>query len=112
MTEGSGCDELGLTNWAFQIARSKRQKRGPVWRGSMSAAVLAKRNIAVDQWGFDGRKLGRAHVFLPEQPIDRTSSGCRQEHTLGIHPPISLLDRPSADKHRPRRAQRHQFMRI
>ena len=77
----------------------------------MSAAVLSKGYIAIDQRSFDRRKSRRAHILLAQQFIDRSGRNSSQEHALRVHPAIALGS-SAADEDRPRRAQCNQFIGI
>src|SRR5882724_7690456 len=77
----------------------------------MSASMLPKCHVAVDQRRLGRRKLRSAHVLFAEKFVDGAGSSGSQEHALGIHPTIALRS-AAADEDRPRRAQRNQLVRI
>ena len=95
----------------MQVTASKGQECWPVGSRSMSARVLAKRQLSLYQGRFNRRKHGRSHVLLPQQLVDRTCANRSQKHSLGIDPAVSV--RGSArDEDRTRRAECDQFMGI
>jgi len=77
----------------------------------MSAAVLAKRDIAVDQRGLGGRKLCRAEIFLAQKSVHRTRADGGQKCALRVDPSIPL-SRSATDENGSRRAHRYQLVRI
>ena len=56
----------------------------------MTAAMLTKAYVAVDEGSLDLGKLRGSHAFLAEKLIDRRSRGGSQEHALGIYPSVAL----------------------
>jgi len=74
--------------------------------------MLAERHLAVYQRRFDGRKLRSSQVFFPEQLIHRAGANPGQEHSFGVHPAVAGGRGTGADEHRPRSAQRNEFVRI
>ena len=66
----------------------------------MSARVLAKRDVAIDERHLDGRKRRRTQILLPEKSVDRSSTRSREEHAFRIDPPIAV-DSAAADEYGP-----------
>ena len=77
----------------------------------MSAAVLAKRDIAVDERGLDRRKLSRAEIFLAQKSVHRTCANGGQKCALRVGPSVPLR-RSATDENGSRRAHRYQLVRI
>jgi len=61
-----------------QIAARKRNKRGPVWSGRVSAAMLAESDVSIDQRGLDRRKLRSPEILLAQQFVNRPRARGRQ----------------------------------
>ncbi len=61
-----------LSPRCMQIPAGKNKKRRPVRRGRVSAGVLAERQIAGDERGFDGRKLRGSQILLAQQLVNRS----------------------------------------
>ena len=78
----------------------------------MTAAVLTKAYVAVDEERLDLGKLRDSHAFLAETLIDRRSRGGSQEHALGIYPAVALGGSTGADKDRSGSAESNQFVRV
>jgi len=75
------------------------------------AAVLAERDVSIDQRRFDRRKFARPQVFLAEQFVNRPApSAARNIPLASAHP--SPLVAPGANKNRAGRAQRDELVRI
>ena len=78
----------------------------------MTAAVLTKGNVAVNQRGLHRRKLGGPKVCLAQQFVHGPSADRAQEHALCIDPRALHVLRTAADEHRPGGAESNQLMRI
>src|ERR1700680_679569 len=73
--------------------------------------MLAKSNVAIDQWGLYRRKLASSKIFLAKQSVHRTRRDCCEKHALWVRPPVRLRG-PTADKYWTRRAERDQVVGI
>ncbi len=90
----------------------EREERGPVGQRRVAAAMLAERNVAVDEGRFHRRKIRRPQILLPEERVNRTGADGGEEHALRVDPASFDLLGTDADEERPRCAQRNQFVRI
>ncbi len=95
----------------FRYRIGKRDERGPVGAGSVSAGVLAESDVAIDKRSFDRGEFGGSHIFLAEKFVDRTRAGSGEEHAFGVDPSIAF-GRARADEDGARRAESYQFVRV
>src|SRR5262249_18517682 len=61
----------------LNVAARKREEGRPVRAGRMTATVLAKGQVAVNQRRLDGRKLAGPHVLAAQKPVNRPGAHCR-----------------------------------
>src|SRR5262252_3755942 len=78
----------------------------------MTTRVLTKRDFAIDERCFHGRKLGCAQIFLAKQFVDRAGANPAKEHSLCVDPAAFDLLRAAADEDWPWRAESNEFMRV
>ena len=74
----------------MQVTPGKSEESGPAGNGRMAPGVLPETKVAIDQWGLDGRKVGRTKVFCAKQPVDRPGGDFGQEHPGRVGPTIAL----------------------
>ena len=96
----------------LEIPAGEIDKRGPVWTGRVSAAVLSPGNVAINQRGFDRWKCVSAEISSADQPVYRPRRNRCHEHPPLIYPLAFDFRRPGAEENRTRRTECDQFMRV
>src|ERR1700727_2371166 len=82
----------GWRSIRFDVTLRKRQECRPVWGSGVSGAVLAERDIAVDQRGLHVRHIGGSQIFLAEQPVDWARAYNAEKHAFRIDPTTLYLE--------------------
>lgn len=78
----------------LDIAARKGEEGRPIRSCGVATAVLAKRDIAIDQGGFHGRKLRGAQILLAQKLVDRPGTDGPQNMPLASTQPPSTCCEP------------------
>src|SRR5205809_5137943 len=71
---------------SLHVTASEGQESWPVGTGRVSAGVLPKSDVSIDQRSLHRRKLAGAEIFPAEQAIHRACAHSTEEHAFGIDP--------------------------
>jgi len=76
----------------LQVTAGKRQQGWPVGTGRVSAGVLAKRDLSIDQRGLHRRELGRAKFFPSRRYAGPAPTPPRNMPFASIQPPSTCSE--------------------
>jgi hypothetical protein len=96
----------------IEIAIRKSKEGRPVRIISMSAAVLPKSDVAINERSFNWWHFSNAKIFFAKKFIDWTREHGTHEHAGIVNPEPFDLWRSAADEHWSRSTEGDQFVRI
>src|ERR1035441_9991700 len=73
----------------LEVAFGEGDKRRPVRRRGVAAAMLAERHVAIHQTRLDGREFGGPHVLFAQEFVDGPGGGRGHEAAFGVRPAVA-----------------------
>src|ERR1039457_373268 len=104
-------DDRKRSSVLLDVAVGEGQEGRPVGCVGVSTTMLAEGHVAVHQRSLDGGELGGPEVLLAQELVYRARAGGGHEHSLGIHPSITVGG-AAADEDWARGTHRHQFVSV